>query len=143
MQDAAYKWRCFPKPQVAHNILQQCTMTRVRGPEEGANNTPNTPIFLSLVNPADACHCELQQHSVQIEALFIPDARKDMERVTRMVGRNLRKEEELAREISLQDLLAFGEVTGFTSADLYIKEHEAAKTILKSSNMSAEEQVPH
>lgn len=60
------------------------------------------------------------EFSVEISSLFIPNAKRDMERSVATVARNIKREEELARNLPTDDLLLFGEATEMTSVDAYV-----------------------
>lgn len=103
----------------------------------------------------DACKYIPTEFTGQIESIFIPDAKKDMERSIATVERNIKREEELSRNLPTDDLLLFGEAAEMTNVDAYLARQakadmeqvadptEAAitKAILaaKSSNIAAME----
>lgn len=133
--------------------------------EEG-NRTCQTfpaPVFLLPISPTEACVYEPENFEFPVEVLFVPDAKKDMERAISTLERNVRREEELSRHIATDDLLLFGEASETTSADRLLarqyqqdqqafqdpREAAMEKAILaaKSNNIAAmedalEEDVP-
>ena len=70
------------------------------------SNQPNNPVFLNPLSPV---------FSVDVESIFIPDAKADMDRVLGTIERNIRKEEELSRHMPTDDLLLFGKVGAYSS----------------------------
>ncbi len=95
-------------------------ITQTLGPDKGSCNTFNTPVFLVPINPIDACLYVPDNFSANIESIFIPDAKKDMERSMATVERNIRREEELSKNVATDDLLLFGAATENTTADLFV-----------------------
>jgi len=61
------------------------------------------------MSPIDAIDFVVQEQTAHTEVLFIDDARKDLERVTKAVEMNMKKEEELGKELSTFDLMNFAE----------------------------------
>ena len=79
------------------------------------SNQPNNPVFLNPLSPVDACKYVPEVFSVDVESIFIPDAKADMDRVLGTIERNIRKEEELSRHMPTDDLLLFGKVGAYSS----------------------------
>lgn len=128
--DQALGWRRLPRPELTasfHAKFKAHTM----GPTEGACNTYNAPVFLMPISPVDACQYEPEQFEVRVESIFIPDAKKDMERAIATVQRNIHREEQLAANVPTDDLLLFGEAKGETSAEAFIKQqHKEDQNVL-------------
>ena len=91
-------------------------MTQTLGPDKDSSNTFNTPVFLVPISPVDACQYVPENFSSNIESIFVPDAKKDMERAMATVERNIKREEELSKNVATDDLLLFGAATEMTTA---------------------------
>lgn len=132
-----YNWRRLPRPEIRDNFLTQALKTHVKGPEATSCNTLNTPIFLMPIAPVDACHYVPEPFGVAIESLFIPDAKKDMERSIATLERNIKREEELSRNVPTDDLLLFGEAKEFTSVEMFLAKQYKADQAQVSDPMEA------
>lgn len=151
-KEELYGWRRLPRPIIRPGFLSDALLTHTRPPDVTSSNTLNKPVFLMPISPVDACKYFPEQFVTTIESIFIPNAKKDMERSIATLERNIRREEELSRNIPTDDLLLFGEATEFTSADAFLakqlkedqqqvrdpKEEAMEKAILaaKSSNIA-------
>jgi hypothetical protein len=118
-------WRKLPRPEIPAKFFQKCTMTRTLGPDSSSiSNKANTPVFLVPLSPVDACKYEPMTFSVDVESIFVPDARKDMDRVLANIERNIKREEELSKNIANDEMLLFGgdKKEGMTSVDNFVAE---------------------
>jgi hypothetical protein len=137
-----YAWRRLPRPVLSNAFLTNALKTHIRGPDPTSCNTTNAPIFLSPISPVDAIQYAPEKHMATIESLFIPDAKKDMERSIATLQRNIKREEELSRNMATDDLLLFGEAKEFTSADLQIaKQYNLDKAAVSDPKELAKEQA--
>jgi hypothetical protein len=137
-----YAWRRLPRPVLTKDFLTNALKTHVRGPDPTSCNTTNAPIFLSPISPVDAVQYVPEKHVATIESLFIPDAKKDMERSIATLQRNIKREEELSRNMATDDMLMFGEAKEFTSADLHIaKQYQKDKTAVSDPKEMAKDQA--
>ena len=80
----------------------------------------NIPIFLVPISPVDACQYIPDNFAANVESIFIPDAKKDMERAMATVERNIKREEDLANNVATDDLLLFGAAEETTATDKYV-----------------------
>lgn len=152
-REEIFGWRRLPRPDIAHGtFLSNALKTHTRGPDSLSSNTLNKPLFLTPISPVDACKYIPEDFTGAIESIFVPDARKDMERSIATMERNIRREKELMRNLPTDDLLLFGEAKEFTSAENFMakqyqndkdavqdpKERAIENAILaaKSSNIS-------
>lgn len=117
--DKTLGWRRLPRPDITKDFFAKFK-THTLGPSEGACNTYNSPIFLLPISPVDACQYDPEEFEAHIESIFIPNAKKDMERAIATVERNVAREEKLAANVPTDDLLLFGEAKGTTSAEAYL-----------------------
>jgi len=117
--DKSTGWRRLPRPDISKDFFAKFK-THTLGPSEGACNTYNSPIFLLPISPVDACQYDPEEFEAHIESIFIPNAKKDMERAIATVERNVAREEKLAANVPTDDLLLFGEAKGTTSAEAYL-----------------------
>ena len=118
-------WRKLPRPEIPAKFFQKCTMTRTLGPDsDSISNQANTPVFLVPLSPVDACKYEPMKFSVDVESIFVPDVRKDMDRVLANIERNIKREEELSKNVATDELLLFGGKNegGMTSVDTFVAE---------------------
>ncbi len=113
-------WRKLARPDIPEKFFDKCNVTQTLGPDTGSCNSFNTPVFLLPISPVDACRYEPENFTINIESIFIPDAKKDMERAMATVQRNIKREEDLAKNVPTDDLLLFGGATEHTAADRYI-----------------------
>lgn len=121
MNQGVIGWRKLPRPEIPAKFFQKCTQTRTLGPDvESLANKPNNPVFLIPLSPVDACQYEPMTFSVDIESIFIPDARKDMDRVLANIERNIEREEQLSKNIPTDELLLFGKADAMTSVDNFV-----------------------
>lgn len=135
-----YGWRRLPRPRLTTAFLTNALKTHVRGPDITSCNTINAPIFLSPISPVDAIQYIPDKHITAIESLFIPDAKKDMERSIATLQRNIKREEELSRNLPTDDLLLFGEAKEFTSTDLAIqKQYQKDKAAITDPKEAAKD----
>jgi len=135
-----YGWRRLPRPRLTTAFLTNALKTHVRGPDITSCNTINAPIFLSPISPVDAIQYIPDKHMTAIESLFIPDAKKDMERSIATLQRNIKREEELSRNLPTDDLLLFGEAKEFTSTDLAIqKQYQKDKAAITDPKEAAKD----
>lgn len=119
-QEVGAGWRKLTRPDIPTNFFQKCLETQTLGPDQGACNTFNVPVFLVPISPVDACQYVPENFYTNIESIFIPDAKKDMERANATVERNIKREEDLAKNTATDDLLLFGQASENTSADNYV-----------------------
>lgn len=136
-------WRKLPRPEIPAKFFQKCTVTRTLGPDDiSVSNKPNNPVFLVPLSPVDACQYEPETFSVVVESIFIPNAKKDMERVMATVERNIRREEELSRQLPTDDLLLFGQAKEMTSVDNFVaKQYKQDKDIYVDATQEAIEKA--
>eukprot|EP00605_Chrysophyceae_sp_TOSAG23-4_P002432 GSChrysophyteH1.ASY1.ANO1.2691.1 assembled CDS len=113
-------WRKLARPDIPEKFFDKCNKPQTLGPGPGSCNTFNQPVFLVPISPVDACQYEPDNFESHIESIFIPDAKKDMERSMATVERNIRREEDLAKNVPTDDLLLFGSAEETTKADQYI-----------------------
>lgn len=113
-------WRKLARPDIPTKFFQKCLQTQTLGPDAGACNTFNIPVFLVPISPVDACQYVPENFTSNIESIFIPDAKKDMERAMATVERNIKREEDLANNVATDDLLLFGQADETTAADKYV-----------------------
>ena len=119
-REEVFGWRRLPRPVIRAGFLSDALRTHTKPPDATSSNTLNAPVFLMPISPVDACKYVPEELAVPIESIFVPDAKKDMERAVATVERNIRREEELARNLPTDDLLLFGEAKEFTSADAFL-----------------------
>jgi hypothetical protein len=136
-------WRKLPRPEIPKKFFEKCLQTKTLGPDltsgssgvggttsgrnggptsgptSGSNRGPN-PVFLIPLSPVEACQYEPMTFTVDIESIFIPDARKDMDRVLANIERNIEREEELSKNIPTNELLLFGKAEAMTSVDNFV-----------------------
>lgn len=136
-------WRKLPRPEIPANFFKRCTQTRTIGPDINSSaNKVNNPVFLVPLSPVDACKYEPPTFSTTIESIYIPNARKDMERVMATVERNIAREEELSRNLPTDELLLFGKPTEMTSIDNFIaKQYHQDREIYKDPHQEAVEKA--
>jgi hypothetical protein len=65
--------------------------THTQGPDKFSANTLNKPLFLVPISPVDACKYAPEEFLTQLESIFIPDAKKDIERAIATVQRNIKR----------------------------------------------------
>ena len=119
-REEVFGWRRLPRPVIRPGFLSDALLTHTKPPDATSSNTLNAPVFLMPISPVDACKYYPEEFTTAIESIFVPDAKKDMERSIATVERNIRREEELTRNLPTDDLLLFGEATEFTSADAFL-----------------------
>lgn len=119
-REEVFGWRRLPRPVIRPGFLSDALLTHTKPPDATSSNTLNAPVFLMPISPVDACKYFPEEFTTAIESIFVPDAKKDMERSIATVERNIRREEELTRNLPTDDLLLFGEATEFTSADAFL-----------------------
>jgi hypothetical protein len=83
-------WRRLPRPEIPAKFFHRCTQTHTMGPEDKNSNLPNSPLFLSPLSPVDACQYEPPAVEIPVEAVFISDARGDLERVMLLVEKQIK-----------------------------------------------------
>eukprot|EP01034_Spumella_vulgaris_P029963 gene29963-37102_t len=123
-REEVFGWRRLPRPDIKPGFLSNSLLTHTRGPDKTSSNTLNSPVFLMPISPVDACKYVPQEFTALMESIFVPDAKKDMERSIATVERNVRREEELSRNLPTDDLLLFGEAKEFTSVDAYLARQQ-------------------
>lgn len=137
-----FGWRRLPRPAIGSSFLTNALKTHTRGPDSFSCNTINAPVFLVPISPVDACKYVPEQFTVAIESLFIPDAKKDMERSVATLERNIRIEEELAKTMPTDDLFLFGEAREFTSVDAFLaKQYKEDKAAVSDPKEAAKERA--
>lgn len=119
-REEVFGWRRLPRPIIRPGFLSDALLTHTKPPDATSSNTLNSPVFLMPISPVDACKYYPEEFTTAIESIFVPDAKKDMERSIATVERNIRREEELTRNLPTDDLLLFGEATEFTSTDAFL-----------------------
>jgi hypothetical protein len=121
MNKGVIGWRKLPRPEIPSKFFERCIQTRTLGPDaESLANKPNNPVFLIPLSPVDACQYEPMTFTVDIESIFIPNARLDMDRVLANIERNIEREEILSKNIPTNELLLFGKVDAMTSVDNFV-----------------------
>jgi hypothetical protein len=125
-REEVFGWRRLPRPVIRPGFLSDALLTHTKPPDATSSNTLNAPVFLMPISPVDACKYYPEEFTTAIESIFIPDAKKDMERSIATVERNIRREEELTRNLPTDDLLLFGEATEFTSTDAFLARQQKA-----------------
>jgi hypothetical protein len=140
---AVVGWRKLPRPEIPAKFFYQCTQTKTLGPDPSSiSNKPNAPVFLVPLSPVDACQYEPMTFSVDVESIFIPDARQDMDRVLANVERNILREEELSKNIPTDELLLFGKADGMTSIDTFVaKQYKQDKELNRDPKQEAIEKA--
>jgi hypothetical protein len=123
-REEVFGWRRLPRPAIKPGFLSNSLLTHTRGPDKTSSNTLNAPVFLMPISPVDACKYVPEEFTALMESIFVPDAKKDMERSIATVERNVRREEELSRNLPTDDLLLFGEAKEFTSVDAYLARQQ-------------------
>jgi len=166
---SSLEWRRLPIPVLKEGFLtialQPHTMGCIQGVKTSSKtcNSFNTPTFLMPISPVDACKYIPTDFTLEVETIFVPDVKRDLERALATVERNIRIEEELARNVPTDELLLFGEAKQMTTVDAFLaRQHKedqsavadvieiaTAKALLaaKSTNMAdmedaLDEQVP-
>mmetsp|Transcript_21478 Transcript_21478/g.31157 ORF Transcript_21478/g.31157 Transcript_21478/m.31157 type:complete len:1761 (-) Transcript_21478:200-5482(-) len=138
-------WRKLPRPEIPAKFFQRCTQTNTLGPDSGSvSNKPNTPVFLVPLSPVDACQYEPMTFSVDVESIFIPDAKQDMDRVLANIERNIAREEELSKTVATDDVLLFGgnNTEGMTSVDNFVaKQYRQDKEAFRDPKQEAVEKA--
>ena len=136
-------WRKLPRPDIPQKFFDKCTKTTTMGAEGSeVSNKPNNPIFLNPLAPVDACKYIPEVFSVDVESIFIPDCRADMDRVLGTIERNIKKEEELSKNLPTDDLLLFGKTKETTSVDEFVaKQYRNDKASLKDPREEAIEKA--
>ena len=110
-------WRKLARPDIPEKFFEKCLITQTLGPDQGSSNTFNTPVFLVPISPVDACQYVPENFTSNVESIFVPDAKKDMERAVATVDRNIKREEQLSKNVATDDLLLFGAASESTTAD--------------------------
>jgi hypothetical protein len=114
-------WRRLARPDIGATFATKCKTRLTMTAEEGNGiNEVNQPTYLLPISPVDACDYRPENFVSNVESIFISDAKKDMERAIATVARNIRREEELARNIPTDDLLLFGEAKELTNVDSFL-----------------------
>lgn len=119
-REELYGWRRLPRPVIRPGFLSDALQTHTKPPDITSSNTLNKPIFLMPISPVDACKYIPESSAATIESIFIPNAKKDIERSIATMERNVRREEELSRNMPTDDLLLFGQATEMTSVDAFL-----------------------
>ena len=120
LSDIGAGWRRLPRPEVPSKFFHKCTQTKTIGPDRNSCNTSNVPIFLSPISPVDACHYVPMIFTTEIESIFVPDCKRDMERAIATMERNIKREVDLSKNVPTDDLLLFGAAAETTANDKYI-----------------------
>lgn len=121
MNQGVIGWRKLPRPEIPAKFFEKCKQTKTLGPDiDSLANKPNNPVFLIPLSPVEACQYEPMTFTVDIESIFIPDARKDMDRVLANIERNIEREEQLSKNIPTNELLLFGKADIMTSVDNFV-----------------------
>ena len=113
-------WRRLARPDISQSFYAKLMLRRTIGPDASTSNKPNNCIYLLPISPVDACDYVPENFETAIESIYIPDAKKDMERAIATLERNIKREEELARNIPTDDLILFGQAKENTSQDMVI-----------------------
>lgn len=113
-------WRRLPRPEIEKSFHAKLLQRRTIGADEATSNKPNNTIFLLPISPVDACEYVPVAFEAPIESIFIPNAKKDMERAIATLARNIKREEELAKNVPTDDLILFGKASENTSADIFL-----------------------
>ena len=113
-------WRRLPRPEVEKSFHAKLLQRRTIGADEATSNKPNSTIFLLPISPVDACEYVPVSFEAPIESIFIPNAKKDMERAIATLARNIKREEELSKNVPTDDLILFGQASEKTSADVFL-----------------------
>lgn len=137
------QWRKLPRPEIASSFFKKCTLTKTLGPDSNSvSSKPNNPVFLVPLSPVDACQYNPMKFSVDIESIFIPNARQDMERVIATIERNILREEELGKNLPTDELLLFGKPSEMTSVDNFVaKQYLADKDMNRDATQEAVEKA--
>jgi hypothetical protein len=118
--EQAIGWRKLPRPELSTSFYDRCKRKLTMSSDTDSEMAPNKPVFLLPISPVDACAYNPANFETQIESIFIPDAKKDMERSIATVNRNIKREEELSRNLPTDDLLLFGEASEQTHVDIFL-----------------------
>jgi hypothetical protein len=113
-------WRRLPRPEIEKSFHAKLLQRRTIGADLATSNKPNNTIFLLPISPVDACEYIPTSFEAPVESIFIPNAKKDMERAIATLARNIKREEELARNIPTDDLILFGKASENTSTDIFL-----------------------
>ena len=113
-------WRRLARPEVNASFHAKLMQRRTIGPDAANSNKPNNCIYLLPISPVDACEYDPAPFEAPVESIFIPNAKKEMERAIATLARNIKREEELARNIPTDDLILFGQASENTTSDVAI-----------------------
>ena len=88
-----FGWRRLPRPVMRGGFLSRLgsDQTHTQGPDKESANTLNKPLFLVPISPVDACKYAPEEFLAQIESIFVPDIKKDVERAIATVERNMKR----------------------------------------------------
>jgi hypothetical protein len=133
-------WKRLPRPDLPKNFYQACVKTRTLGPVKAHKNQPNSVTFVGLLDPVDACDYGLDGFTVPVETLFIPDARKDYERVVTAMEKHMLLEQRLAEaEVRTRELLIDGTISDKTTREQLIEKQRREQISAEDSEAAAAE----
>ena len=135
-------WRRLARPDIKNTFHAKLLLRRTIGPDEKTSNQPNNCIYLLPISPVDACEYDPPNFETNVESIFVPNAKKDMERAVATLQRNIAREEELARNIPTDDLILFGQAKENTSQDMLIaKQYKQDQDAFKDPTEAAIEKA--
>lgn len=108
-------WRRLARPEINATFYAKLLLRRTIGPDASTSNKTNNCIYLLPISPVDACDYQPAAFEAPIESIFIPNAKKDMERAIATLARNIAREQDLAKNVATDDLILFGEAKESTS----------------------------
>ena len=135
-------WRRLARPDIKTTFHAKLLLRRTIGPDEKTSNRPNNCIYLLPISPVDACEYDPPNFQTHVESIFIPNAKKDMERAVATLQRNIKREEELAKNIPTDDLILFGKAKENTTQDMLIaKQYKQDQEAFKDPTEAAIEKA--
>lgn len=81
-------WRTLPAANIAPTFFQSFTQTKVCGPNDSSSNSLNSPVFLIPLSPVDACHYVPEPMIYEVESIFIPNIKEELQRAITTLGIN-------------------------------------------------------
>lgn len=131
-------WKKLPRADINPSFLQKCINPRTLGPDANSSNTLNAPIYLLSISPVDACVYEPDPFTFTVASIFIPNAKTEMERAIATLDRQVKREDELSRNLPTDDLLLFGEAKEVTVADTFLaRQHKQDQDLYKDPREAA------
>jgi hypothetical protein len=119
---SALRWRKLPRPDVSGLLFENRIKKKTLGPNTQASDTVNQVVAMAPVAPADACLYEPVNEEASYEVIFVSEPRKDLARAFATLKRNVKREEELSKNVPTDDLLLFGKPAEKTKVDEFVIE---------------------